>query len=38
MDEEKVKVKVQEDEVEDGRDNEESQGRVEETTSNHSSA
>ena len=30
MEEEKVEVKVQEDEVEDGRDNEESRARVEE--------
>ena len=38
MEEEKVEVKVQEDEVEDGRDNEECKARVEERTDNHSGA
>ena len=38
MEEEKVEVKVQEEEVEDGRDNEESKARVEERTNNHSGA
>ena len=38
MEEEKVEVKVQEDEVGDGRENEESKARVEERANNHSSA
>ena len=38
MEEERVEVKVQEDEAEDGRDNEGSNARVEERTNNHSGA
>ena len=38
MEEEKVDVKVPEEEVEDGRDNEECKVRIEETTNNHSGA
>ena len=38
MEEEQVEVKVQEVEVEDGRDNEESKVRIEERKNNHSSA
>ena len=37
MEEEKVEVKVQ-DEVEDGRENEECKARVEESTDNHTGA
>ena len=38
MEDEKEEVKVQEEEVEDGGDNEESKVRIEERTNNHSSA